>query len=671
MSARRQGVASFTLVALGLSAALFMGACGGKKSSTAPGGSTGTLSGMVTLAGSAGSPVIGAIVTSTSGATTVTNAGGQFTLTLPSAQDVRVDVSKPGYTLNQLHVRLNTNEARTVALGLLAAGNTAAVVVASGGSVTDPASSAKIVLPPGFVTATGPVTVTITGLDPTTDQIQALPGGLQAVDGTGATKYLKPVSFAEYTVKDAAGNVLQFNSAASAGANIELPIPASLVGQPGYANGDPIECYVYDPADGKWKTPVPGVIGASSVNGQPAIKATIFHLSWYGGAPATSDIACVHGTVRDSLGNPLAGVSVEAFQGDRGTTDAAGNYQLSAAAHSKVRVVATRIVGTSFQTSADTVLTGGASDPCTLANLVLHSRRPSYQVMGSVSDILDNTTPTAFVDVQISIGVDGTGDPVSGATVKIGTGGTFVTVPEISPGSGYYALMGGSSGDPAFTLVPGAAYTLQLDYDHDGTVDATGQVRMAGIPVITTPAENSVQKRSFTAAWTDPGTGVSGFVPLYFGINAGLDSLGSFSMFMTSQLSKTIGSGVTDPVVGLPDAPLTAGAYELNLMSLSGPFAGGSGLPSVPTSPNVSGAGTTGYFYSFASATTVDYSSSGSALLATRGVATARPGAQPLSARALATMVDRRLKLRVPMVRVLEHFEQAKHASRFATHVRH
>jgi hypothetical protein len=100
---------------------------------------------------------------------------------------------------------------------------------------------------------------------------------------------------------------------------------------------------VYDPADGKWKTPVPGVIGPSSVDGQPAIKATIFHLSWYGGAPATTDVSCVHGTVRDALGNPLPGVSVEAFQGSRGTTDGSGNFELQAAANS-VRVVASRRV---------------------------------------------------------------------------------------------------------------------------------------------------------------------------------------------------------------------------------------------------------------------------------------------------------------------------------------
>ena len=83
-----------------------------------------------------------------------------------------------------------------------------------------------------------------------------------------------------------------------ANASIELPIPASLRGKAGYKTGDPIECYLYDPTDGKWKTPVAGVVGPSSVGGFPAIKATIFHLSWYGGAPALNQRSCISGYVK-------------------------------------------------------------------------------------------------------------------------------------------------------------------------------------------------------------------------------------------------------------------------------------------------------------------------------------------------------------------------------------
>src|SRR3989442_944733 len=145
----------------------------------------------------------------------------------------------------------------------------AALAIAFAGCSKDKGTNPSL----GTATVSGPVTVPVTGLAPTTDQIKALPGGLDAVDANGQKVYLSPVSFAEYTVKDANGNVLPFNPSASGGANIELPIPASLRGQPGYGDGDPIECYLYDPADGKWKTPVPGVIGASSVNGELAIKA--------------------------------------------------------------------------------------------------------------------------------------------------------------------------------------------------------------------------------------------------------------------------------------------------------------------------------------------------------------------------------------------------------------
>lgn len=667
MTPRNRSVFALSMGALSLLAALFLGACGKKTGGVAgPGPAIGTLTGQVTLAGTVGSPVVGATVTASTGASAVTNASGQFTLSIPANQNVRVDVTKANFTLNQLQVRLAADEARAVTVGLMAAGNTAAVPVGSGGSVTDPSSNARIALPPNFVTASGPVTVTITGLDPTTDQIKALPGGLQAVDGSGATKYLKPVSFAEYTARDASGNVLQFNNAASAGANIELPVPASLQGQPGYANGDPIECYVYDPADGKWKTPVPGVIGPSSVNGQPAIKATIFHLSWYGGAPATDDVACIHGTVRDSLGAPLAGVNVEAFQGNRTTTDASGNYQVQAAAHSQVRVVASRALSGSFQSAADTVQTGGALDPCALVNLVMRSRRASYNVTAEITAFSFNGQSTAFAYVQIMVGVEGDEVPVSGATVEIGSGSSFTTIPE-NGSTGEYAVSPLTPGYETFTLDPGVLYTLRLDYNHDGVVDATGQVRMAGQPIITTPAEASVQGATFTAAWTDAGSVVVGYNPLYIGINAGADSASVATIFFTTARSKVIGSGVVDPITSLPDPPLAADTYSLSVFSAVGPFTDGFGLPNVPTSPNIAGPGTSGYFFSFQFSDPVIYNSTGAAPVASN-TRVSPPAAEGLSAaRANAAFRKEHLRLRIPESRISEWLSRAKREGRMAT----
>lgn len=659
---RRHTFHALTLGAAALAGALALAGCGSKSSGVSgPGSGTATLNGFITLAGTSGTPVAGAVVKTTNGDSTVTDAGGQFSLRLPAGQDVRVDVTKSNYTLNQLHVSLSANESRSVSVGLLAAGATAPMPVSGGGAITDPSSKAKITFPPNFVTGSGNVSVTITGLDPTTDQITALPGGLTAIDGTGATKFLKPVSFAEYTVRDAAGNVLPFNPAAGGGANIELPIPESLRGQPGYQNGDPIECYVYDPADGKWKTPVPGVIGPSSVDGQPAIKATIFHLSWYGGAPATSDVACIQGTVRDSLERPLAGVSVEAFQGGRGTTDANGHYQIEAAAHSTVRVVTSRLVGGVFQTASDTVQTLGASDACITSNLELRTRRPSYSVTAQMGDADEGGDPVSTVFVQLRLGDEVTGIAVSGANVQVGTGGTWHTIPQISPGTGYYV----SAGD--FTLTPGALYTLRVDYGNDGTFDATGQVHMASVVDVTTPAAASVVPRTFTAAWTDPGAGVSGYAPVYFGINSHVDGVGDLTphtMFLTTSTSRVLGSGVADPLTGQPNPQLTAGAYELLLSCSSGPYGASSGTPGVPSGPNVSGNGTVGYFYSQSITPEILYSSNGAAGRPASAAVASRTGVRGReSARERAVRLDRALPTRLSHVRVLELLEQyrAKH----------
>jgi hypothetical protein len=670
MMSRKLGwyvLAAGTLV---LVAGLFLGACGKKASKVGGpggggGGGTGLLSGRLTLAASAGTPVAGATITTSTGATTTTNADGLFSLTLPAGQDVRIDATKANYTLNQVHVKLTSNENRTLTVGLMAAGNTEAVPVGAGGSVTDPSSNALITLPANFVTASGPVTVTITGLDPTTDQIAALPGGLQAVDGTGATKYLKPVSFAEYTARDASGNVLPFNSAASSGANIELPIPASLRGQPGYANGDPIECYVYDPADGKWKTPVPGVIGPSSVDGQPAIKATIFHLSWYGGAPASSDVACVQGSVRDSLGAPVAGATVEAFQGERGTTDAAGNFQLQAAANGQVRVVASRLVNGVFQSATDTVQTAGIGAPCVVSNLVMRSRQPSYDVMASMwaTPPATGTDNVYFVQVDIELGVEGEGVPVDGATVEIGTGGTFVTVPGF--GGGAYGIYSGTPGFETFVLDPGALYTLRLDYNHDGTPEATGQVRMAGLPVIDVPEAASVQPRTYTASWTDPGASQAGYNPVYFGFNSGSDDVTAptSSFFLTTEDSRVIGSGITDPAYYFPDPMLASGPYQFSLMTLVGPLVGG-GIPSLPTTPNIAGPGTSGYFNAYSINNAVDYTSTGAALAARHAHAPIAAAVKLRGARATEALIERYLGSRYTRSHMLEQVARAKRGGR-------
>ncbi len=593
--------------------AIWISSCKTKNSNpVSPGGGVGAtaVNGIVRDAGSPTNAVLaGASVKVTGGATATTDANGMFSVAVTPAVNQTITVSKDGYSSNAVVVNLASGTSRDVAVNLLQTGSTQSVPVTAGGTVTDTKSNAVLKLPSGFVTASGNVSVTVTGLDPTSEQIRALPGGLQAIDANGNAKYLQPVSFAEYVVKDANGNVLQFNSQASSGANIELPIPASLRGKPGYRTGDPIECYVYDPSDGKWKTPVPGVVGPSSVDGSPAIKATIFHLSWYGGAPALNQRACIKGYVRNSNGSAAVGADVEAFPGGTGTTDANGFFDIDAAPSSNVRVVASVLSGSLISTAEIVVYTGSSTDSCYVApDLTLGlPQQGTFEVDatlykgGSGQSIID----FAAVDIKLKTPA-GTTSNYDGADVKIGYNGQYTTIPSV--GSGSYLAYTGMPGAANFSLSPGQQYDIRIDFDKNGTVDATGSVRMVGVSTITNPADSSTVPNHFTATWSDNGAAVPGYGANYWVTISG-DS--AYRYFLTTTTSKAVGDGSVDSSFYgyyLSNAPLPAGQYTMSVWSFNGP----AGFLTVGTPlPNINGQNVSGYFYAYYFGQSISFNSSG------------------------------------------------------------
>ncbi|HTY09718.1 MAG TPA: carboxypeptidase-like regulatory domain-containing protein [Bacteroidota bacterium] len=611
--AMRLGVSVLFIVGVGM----WVASCSKNNSMTGPGGGGSTSSGpakvvgVVNDASTTGNPVLaGATVQIVGSSTsTTTDANGAFSISVPTDSTKTINISKTGYSLNQVVVTLKGDSTRNITVSLLKVGGSQSVPANAGGSVADTKSNAVITLPPNFVSASGNVTVTVTGLDPTTDQVRALPGGLQAVDATGNTVYLQPVSFAEYTVTDANGNVLPFNTSAGSGANIELPIPASLRGKPGYRNGDPIECYLYDPSDGKWKTPVPGVIGPSSVDASiPAIKATIMHLSWYGGAPAVNQRACIKGYVKNSNGTPAAGAEVDLYPGANGSTDKNGYFDLDASPSSNVRIVATVLSGSKVSTAEEVVYTGSAGDSCyTAPDLTLGlPQQGNFQVnaslyhSGSGSEAFDY----AIASIQLTTPDNSTSDWDS-AAVQIGYGSQFTTLTPLGGGS-YYAF----TGSPAnFALTPGEMYQIKIDFDKNGTIDAEGSVRMVGVTAITNPADNGTVPKTFTATWVDSGATHSGYSANYWGFLSG-DS--TFLYFLTTNTQKVIGDNTIDSSFwGYPqvNSPLPAGSYSLSLWSFNGP---GNFLSEVGDQlPNISGQNVTGYFYSYYFGTPVNFTSSG------------------------------------------------------------
>jgi CarboxypepD_reg-like domain len=593
---------------------LWLSGCASKASNPVSSTNNGNtvVNGVVYDASTSGNPAISGATVQLVGTTTslTTDANGMFSLPVTAGVNQTISITKTGYSTNDVVVNIASGTKRNITVNLMQAGTTQTVAVNSGGKVTDTKSNATLSLPANAVSATGNVSVTVTGLDPTTDDVRALPGGLEAVDANGNTKYLQPVSFAEYVVKDANGNVLQFNQSSSSGANIELPIPASLRGKAGYENGDPIECYVFDPTDGKWKTPVPGVVGPSSVDGTPAIKATIFHLSWYGGAPALNQRACITGYVKNTNGTPASGAFVEAYPGGSGTTDATGLYDIDAAPSSNVRVVASVLSGSLISSAEIVVYTGSSTDSCyTAPDLTLGApQQGTFEVDATLFKV-GTTTSSTFDYASATIRLktpSGTISNYDGADVKIGYGTTFTSIP--SSGSGSYVVYTGMQGASNFSLSPGQQYEITIDFDKNGTIDATGFVRMVGVVTNTYPPDSATVPNHFTATWNDNGSSVAGYSADYWLTIAG-DSASRY--FVTTTNSKVVGDGSVDSSFYgyyLSNAPLPAGQYTMSVWAFNGP----AGFLTVGQPlPNINGQNVSGFFYSYYFGESTTFNSSG------------------------------------------------------------
>jgi hypothetical protein len=382
-------------------------------------------------------------------------------------------------------------------------------------------------------------------------------------------------------------------------------------GKPGYSNGDPIECYVYDPADGKWKTPVPGVVGPSSVDGSPAIKATIFHLSWYGGAPALNQRACIKGHVKNSNGTAAVGANIDAYPGGNAITDATGFFDVDAAPSSNVRVVASVLSGSLVSSAEIVVYTGSSTDSCYVAPDITLGlpQQGTFEVDATLFKIGSGNSGLDWTSVDITLKTPaGATSHYDGADVKIGYGSQLISVPSAGAGSGSYILYTGMQGASNFSLAPGQQYSISIDFDKNGTVDATGSVRMVGVSTVTNPLDSATVPNHFTATWNDNGSAIPGYNANYWLTISGNTAV---RYFLTTATSKVVGDGSVDSSFYgsyLSNDPLPAGQYTMSVWSFNGPA---NFLTVGQPLPNINGQNVTGYFYSYYFGQSVTFNSTG------------------------------------------------------------
>jgi hypothetical protein len=608
--------------------ACLLAACHGTSSNPTQG--AGTINGIVSDIGT-GARLSGAAV-SGGGQSATTDAKGEFTLAGLAAGNVTLSISKSGYAPGYANGKAG-DSAQVVPVSLKKQG--AQQSYAAGSAVTlsektEAGPYAVIFQPNSLDTTDANLKVSVTPLDPTKER-SALPGSL--VTGGASPSLLLPVTFAEFTILDSAGKRVNLKSSASA--MVELPIPPSL--RSAYPSGAKIHCYAYNPATGVWEDFVEGTVQTSSVDGvSPVLAASVRHFSWYGGAPQGNNCVDVYVTVVSAVdGKPLPNARVEASPGTVAYTDGNGSalvrtalgtqggstytaYQtgydvdgsltgIKGAKYIEFGQVQEDVVGLVTKScSAPFARPGPEDDMGALRQAVVGSQgTPLVIKVGVVKNLLYQvsailtTGSSGSAIVVLSQGVpgpDGTlvnPSPASGAKITIAeSGGTPIPMPEIASGTGYYSSSGGA------VFIAGKSYSLAIDADGNGSIDATSTIVAVGNLAFVNPTNGAnVAAANLTASWSDTGTaaGNAAYAPVYLVIISSTSTGVSDAAYYTgTDRQFKVTSYIT------PGAPLKPGTYRASLLGFSGYYAQtGGGLQ---VSNNVTGAGVTGTFGSFAGA---------------------------------------------------------------------
>jgi hypothetical protein len=442
---------------------------------------------------------------------------------------------------------------------------------------------------------------------------------------------LNPVTFAEFSILDSAGNRVQLKSGQSA--TVELPIPVAL--RSTYPLDSKIHCYAFNPTTGAWDDFVDGTVRTSSVDGTtPVLAAAIKHFSWYGGAPQGNDCFDVVGRVVSAVdGHPLGNARVESTPGASTYTDADGFFTVLSSGTSPnyfayqtgfdVDGSLTGMPGAKYieygQVSEE--LTGLVRKPCTttapaagpapagtkgggrdnpVTIKVGAIGKEVYQAFAVITGGTGSSPGSIVLSLEAGLpGPDGTvsnATPTAGAKITLRSATASVLLSELV--AGYYTLPTVS----AVTIEKGKTYQLELDTDGNGSIDGQGTVSVVGDVAFTQPvAGTSYAAAGFTASWTDTGTslGGPGYSATYLlqvtEATAGLASIQFVSGLSASPYPYLQGPGRSLPP-GSYTASLTAYSGFLNSMSSS-----------VIQSNNITGVGLSGTAYSAGTATTVSF----------------------------------------------------------------
>jgi hypothetical protein len=548
-----------------------------------------TLAGVVTDV-AMGSRIAGATVSVVGkDQTTSTNTKGEFAFADLAEGRVSLSIVKDGYAPGYATAD-SGDQAQAALVSLKKLGSSQSYDPSQAATLfekTDNGPYAVIFTPDSLDTTDTRLHVTVTPLDPTREDA-ALPGDLIA--GGASPNALNAVTFAEFGIVDSAGK--RVNLKASASAIVELPIPIAL--RVDHPLDSKIHCYAYDPSTGRWEDFVEGTVALSSVDMMtPVLRASIRHFSWYGGAPAIQDQACVLVQVFSKVtGKPLAGAAISARPGLTAQSNQDGIALVTVEKGAKVKYTASKTYTDTYVDDAGNLISQAGSKviefgrveedeelvplttgPCTGTESTANPSKgvrvdtaplPNGAYVYDITAVIQGTQTSVIIERGVP-DTDGSpldAEPVDGARVTLRSeGGQTIDLMSLSasfpagtgvPATGLYV-------SPMGMTVPasgGERYTLSVDVDGNGSVDATGACSVPGTLAWVVPDDGGEYAADgFTASWTDSASGRAGYSTQYVA-------------YFAAESGNSIGAVYTGSERSFrPDPALAPGTYSATLQT--------------------------------------------------------------------------------------------------------
>lgn len=230
--------------------ASLVAACGGGQETKTEdsAGAKGTINGIV-IDGS-NTAVIGDALVMVGGQSVRTDADGRFTLSAVSVTSRTVlKVNAAGFAEGFQVTQVKEGETSQVEIQLTRVLSSAEVNSSTGGTVTVPGSTARVVLPANAIVTSsgavydGVVKVSVTPIAPAVD-VNAMPGGYQVATASG-TVYMESWGALNVTLSDANGQSL--NLAPNKTASIRIPVSTRSVTKP-----STIDLFYFNNTTGYW-----------------------------------------------------------------------------------------------------------------------------------------------------------------------------------------------------------------------------------------------------------------------------------------------------------------------------------------------------------------------------------------------------------------------------------